>query len=139
MSIRHPLAVLGLACLSASASAELVVVANPTVKFNSMPQSQLTRLFLGQSEQFPDGSRAMPLDIAGDQRNTFYQQVLKKSPAQLEKYWARMIFTGKEQPPRQVRAKEAKALVSETPGAISYLDSSQVDASVKVIVIVNDR
>jgi len=136
MNIKQGLCLLALMSASAVASADLVVVANPGVHFNSLPQAQVTRLFLGQTNNFPDGSAAQPLDInnAG-QRNTFYENVLKRSPEQIEKYWARMIFTGKAQPPRQVRANEIKALVAEIPGAISYIDSSQVDASVKVITV----
>lgn len=139
MHIKYGLCALGLLLVSSLASAELVVVANPGVKFGSIPRSQLNRLFLGQSSSFPDGSHALPLDAEGEQRNAFYQAILKKSPTQMEKYWARMIFTGKEQPPRQVRSRDVKSVVAETAGAISYLDSSQVDGSVKVITVTNDN
>lgn len=126
---------LALLAASATASADLVVVANPGVHFSSLPRAQLGRIFLGQANSFPDGGQAQPLDISGAQRNAFYQDVLKRAPDQIEKYWARMIFTGKALPPRQVRPAEVKALVADNPGAISYMDSAQVDASVKVISI----
>jgi len=116
-----------------AASAELVVVANKSVAVSSMKRAELSRIFLGQSGSFPDGSTAVPLDVSGDYRSRFYRDVLKRQPDQIEKYWARMIFTGKAQPPREVKLRDVKSLVAETPGAISYLDKSQVDASVKVI------
>lgn len=118
-----------------AASADLVVVAHPGVKSASISQAQLSRLFLGQGNTYGDGSRAVPLDVNGDYRNSFYSYVLKKSPTQVEKYWARMIFTGKAQPPRQVNAKDVRALVADTPGAISYMDSTAVDHSVKVLTV----
>ncbi|MDF3029726.1 MAG: hypothetical protein K0R03_284 [Moraxellaceae bacterium] len=124
-----------LACMQI-AHAELVVVAHPGVKTSTISQLQLSKIFLGQSTTFADGSTAVPLDVNGDYRNSFYTHVLKRSPTQLEKYWARMIFTGKVQPPRQVSAKDVRSIVSETPGAISYLDSAAVDGSVKVLTIV---
>lgn len=120
-----------------NASAELVVVTNASAKFSTLKQSQLTRLFLGQSNSLPDGSAAIPFDVSGE-RNTFYNEVLKKAPEQLEKYWARMIFTGKAQMPRQVAPRDIKSTVAETPGAISYIERSAVDASVKVIAITAD-
>ncbi|MFN3587599.1 MAG: hypothetical protein ACK4UT_08855 [Moraxellaceae bacterium] len=123
-------------CLASQlALADMVVIAHPSSPISSLPQSQLSRLFLGQTNAFPDGSRAVPLDVEGEQRTRFYREVLKRQPDQLEKYWARMIFTGKAQPPREVKSRDVKSLVAETPGAISYLDKSQVDGSVKVIRI----
>ncbi|MFN3587282.1 MAG: hypothetical protein ACK4UT_07245, partial [Moraxellaceae bacterium] len=95
----------------------------------------LSRLFLGQSSSLPDGSAAVPLDVGGDYRKSFYTYVLKRDPAAVEKYWARMIFTGKAQPPREVRVQEVRAVVADTRGAISYLDKSQVDDSLKVITV----
>jgi len=130
--MKHAIA-LSLLLASTSALADLVVIAHPSSPLSSLPQSQLSRLFLGQSASFPDGSRAVPLDVEGDNRSRFYRDVLKRQPDQIEKYWARMIFTGKAQPPREVKLRDVKSLVAETPGAISYLDKSQVDASVKVI------
>lgn len=123
-------ALLGTACIT---HAELVVIAHPATATQSIPVSQLNRLFLGQSTALPDGSRAVPLDVSGDTRNQFYRDVLKRQPEQVEKYWARMIFTGKAQPPREIRPNDVKSTVAETPGALSYIDSNKVDSSVKVI------
>lgn len=119
-----------------TACAELVVVANNDVKINSLSQNQLSKIFLGQSSKFPDGSNATPLDVTGDVRNAFYTYILKKSPTQVEKYWARMIFTGKSQPPREIRKTEVKATVMDTAGGISYMERSMVDGSVKIITVV---
>lgn len=127
-----------LAALCANvASAEMVLVANPGVKANSITVDQLAHLFLGQTSTFPDGSEAVPLDVAGDYRNSFYTYMLKRSPTQMDKYWARMIFTGRNRPPHQVSVKDVKSIVAETSGAISYMDRSLVDGSVKIINLVD--
>lgn len=131
-------AIASLMMLAGHCCAEMVVVANPHVAENSIPRSELRRLFLGQSNTLQSGSHAVAIDVAGDYRNAFYQGVLKKTPEQMASYWARMIFTGKGAPPQQVSVKEVKGLVANTPGAISYLDSSQVDSSVKVLSVVGD-
>jgi hypothetical protein len=138
MKIQYVMLSLVLLLGSSFASADMVVIANPHVSFNSISQGQLRRLFLGQTDNLPDGNHAVPLDVTGDYRNAFYQGVLNKNPEQVEKYWARMIFTGKAEPPRQVHPKEVKGLVAETPGAISYVDSSLVDSSVKVLTVTTD-
>lgn len=118
-----------------TACADLVVVANPSIKVSSLSRGEVTRIFLGQSDSFPDGSAAIPLDAADNGRSSFYTDILKKSPVQMEKYWARMIFTGKSQVPRQLPANEIRTRVAETKGAISYIDRANVDASVKIISI----
>jgi ABC-type phosphate transport system substrate-binding protein len=128
-----------MAFLMQAAVADMVVVANPKVAADSLTRTQLARIFLGQTGSFPDGSAAIPLDVNGDFRNSFYTFMLKRSPTQMEKYWARMIFTGASMPPREVHIQEVKSLVAETRGAISYIDRSTVDGSVKIINIVDDK
>ncbi|MDF2447034.1 MAG: phosphate transporter substrate-binding protein [Moraxellaceae bacterium] len=128
----------GLLSLAAAAQGELVMVANPGISVGKLPLSQVSRIFLGQTEQLPDGSKAVPLNVSGATEDEFAREILKKSPEQIERYWARMVFTGKAKPPRTIKRDEVKALVASTPGAISYLDRSQVDGSVKIIAIFSD-
>lgn len=135
MSIRHAFSGLALLLLSLSAWGQMVMVTNPANPTSALPLSHLTRLYLGQTNRYPDGSTAVVLDVSGGARKLFYSEVLKKAPDQVEKYWARMIFTGKSQPPREIGPAEAKTLVAATPGAISYMDASKVDSSVKVLHI----
>lgn len=137
MKIRFFLAA-SLLATAGLASAETVVIANPGVGISSLSQSQLSRLFFGQTDLLPNGGKAVPLNVGGATEDEFSTKLLKKSPEQVEKYWARMIFTGKAKPPREVKPDEVKGIVAKTPGAISYLDSSQVDGSVKVLTISKD-
>ena len=52
----------------------------------------------------------------------------------MKAYWAKIIFTGRGQPPRQVATSaEAKKLVAQNPNAIAYIDSAMVDDSVRVV------
>lgn len=120
------------------ASAETVVIANPGVGIASISQSQLSRLFFGQTDLLPNGGKAVPLNVGGATEDEFATKVLKKTPEQVEKYWARMIFTGKAKPPREVKPEDVKGIVAKTPGAISYVDSGQVDGSVKVLSVTKD-
>lgn len=123
---------------AAIASAEPVVIVNPGVGVTSISQSQLSRIFFGQTDLLPSGAKAVPLNVGGATEDEFATRVLKKTPEQIEKYWARMIFTGKAKPPREVKPEEVKGIVAKTAGAISYVDSSQVDSSVKVIAVTRD-
>jgi ABC-type phosphate transport system substrate-binding protein len=131
--------VCGLVTHSAFAHVDLVVIVNTHSNINSLTKAELRRIFLGQTGNYPNGQSAIPLDVIGDFRDSFYQNILTKTPESVENYWASMIFTGKAQPPRQVQPNEAKEIVATSPRAISYIDRAKVDASVKVITIVNDK
>jgi ABC-type phosphate transport system substrate-binding protein len=135
MRIRFLLPGAALLALAGLARAEVVVIANPALGVSRLPQNEVTRLFFGQSDQLADGRAAVPLNVEGPVQDQFVQQILKKSPQQVEKYWARMVFTGKASPPREVKSGEVKSVVAGTPGAISYLERSQVDSSVRVVEV----
>jgi hypothetical protein len=78
----------------------------------------------------------VPIDQNEDSlvRERFYTQFTGKSPSQVKAHWAKIIFTGRGQPPRQVASSaEAKKLVAENPHAIAYIDASQVDSSVRIL------
>jgi hypothetical protein len=57
------------------------------------------------------------------------------SPAQIKAFWSKVIFTGRGQPPITVAtAAEAKKLLSTNPNAISYVDQTLVDSSLRVVL-----
>ena len=60
--------------------------------------------------------------------------LIDKTNAQVKSYWAKLIFTGKGTPPKEVaNSDEVKKLVSTNPNTIGYIDKSHLDTSVKVI------
>jgi hypothetical protein len=66
----------------------------------------------------------------------FYTKVVGKTAAQMRAHWSKIIFTGRGQPPREVRsAEEAKRLVVENPGVVCYIDRSLVDRNLNVLLV----
>jgi hypothetical protein len=91
---------------------------------------------LGKTVRFPDGTLAVPIDQeeGSAARNEFYAAFTGKSPAQVKSHWTKIIFTGRGQPPAAVsNDAEVKHLIAANPQAISYMDRSAVDSSVKVL------
>ncbi len=122
--------VLALAGLG-SARAELVVIVNSKHPAASMTAEQIANVYLGK-----DGSFA-PFDLpeSAALRGEFYRKIAGKDAAQLKAMWARLIFTGKAQPPKQVgNSAEAVKQVAGNERAIAYVDRSAVDASVKTVL-----
>lgn len=117
---------------------ELVVVVHPETSFDHLSRRDLINIFMGRYQQFPDGQQAFPLDLA-DNSESFYRKLVNKTPAELRSYWARLVFSGRGSPPRRLPAAEALIeVVANNPGAVGYLDSSQVDGRVKVVHLLGD-
>ena len=126
-------------CLFASAaSAQVVAVVSSKSSVTSLTVNQLADIYLGRSSRFPDGTPAIPCDLAENSplREEFYTRLIGKSPAQIKAHWAKLIFTGRGQPPREVATSaDAKRLVVEKPNVICYIDRNQVDRSVTVLLL----
>jgi hypothetical protein len=119
-------------------SADVVAVVSSKSPITTLSKNQLLDVFLGKRTSFPDGSPAVPIDqIEGSAvRDEFYSRIAGMSPAQVKAFWAKIIFTGRGQPPRTAATSlEAKKLLIANPNTISYIDQSLVDSSVRVVLV----
>lgn len=135
-SLSRWILLLFLAARPAWAGEEVVPVVSAKSSVTVLNANQVADIFLGKSSRFPDGSVAVPIDLAEDSplRERFYTVFTGKSPAQLKAHWSKIIFTGRGQPPRQVSSSaDAKKAVAENPNAIAYIDPKHVDSSVRVL------
>jgi hypothetical protein len=58
-----------------------------------------------------------------------------RDAAQVKAVWSRLIFTGQGQPPKELAdAAAVKKAVAADPKMVGYIDKSQVDAAVKVVL-----
>jgi ABC-type phosphate transport system substrate-binding protein len=117
-----------------SAHAEIVVIVNAKHPAAAMTAEQIANVYLGKDPSFA------PVDLpeSAALRNEFYRKVAGKDSAQVKTMWARLIFTGKAQPPKQVgSAADAVKQVAGNDKAIAYVDRSVVDASVKAVLTIN--
>ena len=127
---------LALALVSSPALAEVVVIGHPGGP-DSITANQVRDIYLNRSQQLPDGQKAVPFELqAGDAiRSEFHDKITGRNDAQLKAFWSQQVFTGRGQPPQELGTADAvKNSVSSTLGSIGYIDSTQVDDSVKVIL-----
>jgi len=117
-----------------AAQAEMVVVVNAKHPAASMTAEQVANIYLGKDTSFA------PVDLPESSavRNEFYQKVAGKDSAQVKAIWARLIFTGKTQPPKEVgNSADAVKQVAGSDKGIAYVEKSAVDGSVKAVLTVN--
>ncbi|MDP3846612.1 MAG: phosphate ABC transporter substrate-binding protein [Pseudomonas sp.] len=135
---RAAVTVIGFAlCICTAATMADIVAVVPTASpVQTLSNNQVADIFLGKTSRFPTGGHAIPIDQVEDspQRDAFYMKFTGKSAAQLKAHWLKIIFTGRGQPPRAVsNSAEVKKLVAQNPNAIGYIDSKDVDDSVRVL------
>lgn len=142
-NFKHPVLVAFLAasatlCFTQAHAAQAVVVsAKSTVP--SLTADQVSQLFLGKSATLPGGAAAVLIDQpeGSPARDEFYTKAAGKNSAQMKSLWSRLTFSGAAQPPKVVAGPaEVKKAVAETAGAIGYIDKGAVDATVKVLLVV---
>jgi ABC-type phosphate transport system substrate-binding protein len=125
--------------LSASATmADTVAVVSSKSAITTLSKAQLTDIFLGKTNRFPNGTPAVPIDQAegSSARDEFYEKIAEKSAAQVKAHWSKIIFTGRGQPPKTVPDSIAlRKLVCDNPAAIGYLDAKLVDDTLKVVTL----
>jgi len=127
---------LGILCC-ADALADVVVVVDAKSGVERLTLDEVINIFLGRHRKLPTGVAALPIDqpIAGGLRAEFYRKLADKDLAEINAYWARLYFSGKTRPPLQANsANEVFAHVVGNPGGVGYLERSQVDARVKVVL-----
>jgi ABC-type phosphate transport system substrate-binding protein len=133
---KHSCSALLITMASSITFAETSVIVSNSNLNSAMDQATVSRIFLGKAKSFPNGSQALPVDQdeGSKTREAFNTSILGKSDSQLKSYWSRLIFTGKGTPPKQSgTVAEIKTLVADNPNIIGYIDSSAVDATVKVV------
>jgi hypothetical protein len=96
-----------------------------------LTRDQVADVYLGRS------SALKPLDLpeANLSRDAFYKKATDRDTAQVKAVWARIIFTGQGQPPKQLPdAAAVKKAVASDPKMIGYIEKSDLDPSVKVVL-----
>lgn len=134
-----PLASLLLLLISAQVgSAQIAVIAHPSVPVDSMSKSRIVDLFTGDVRVWDNGVPVVPLDLQEPKelRKTFYK-LLGKSPSRMRSIWMKRKLSGEGDVPASVKDEnEAIAKVAATPGSVSFVRASAQKPSVKVLRIV---
>ncbi|MDX1695779.1 MAG: hypothetical protein R3208_18590 [Ketobacteraceae bacterium] len=122
--------------LAPHGQAAIVVIVNPDNPTDNFSQRELVDLYMGRNLYFPDGNLAVRLDQAptSEVREAFYRALVDKSVAEVNAYWARLLFTGRASPP-QVLDSSDKVInaVLKNRNAIGYIEEEALVDSVKVV------
>ena len=126
---------LSLIC-SLNARADLLLIVNADNPVASLERKQVVDIYMGRDSSFPNQHPAHTLDVeSGDLRAEFYKTLTGKTEAQVDAYWATLIFAGRMSPPQKLSDEAAviKAVKSNRD-AIGYVSRQALPSGVKVVM-----
>jgi ABC-type phosphate transport system substrate-binding protein len=122
--------------IGAASAADFKIIANSSIKAESVSADELKRIFLETASSF-DGAHVEPvLAKSGAVHEAFLKQFVGKTDAALATYYRSLVFTGKASMPKQLGSDaEVAAYVAKTKGAIGYVSAATEAPDVKVLEV----
>ena len=129
----------GLTPISAQAPGDVAVVVHPDVPIDNLTLADLRRLLLGDREFWPASVRITLLIRApiAHERDVVLKNVCQMTEAQFRQHWIAKVFRAETAlaPKIAYSTEMAADLVNRIPGAITFIDASQVGRGLKVVKI----
>ena len=138
--LRH-LLVMAAAAVAPLAHADFYLVVQSANPQPALTQKEAVDLFMGRNRAFRNGDLAQVYDLPRDSalHAAFYQRLTGMGPAQVNSYWARLMFSGQTMPPRSV-ADEAAMIetVKRNSNAIGWLQNEPTDKQLRVLLVIKE-
>jgi len=114
----------------------LIVIVSKDSNINDISKKELSKIFLSKTKKLPNGEKSSIIEIYDKNiQSIFYQKICNKNSTQLRRYWTKMIFTGKGQPPKKMKSyKEIIEYVSKNQNAISYIPAEYITSKIQTIM-----
>lgn len=140
-ALRRLLLVLCLVMPSAHAWADIFVIVNGASPVKSLSNKETVDLFMGRTRMYANGDHVFACDLPRESgvRADFYRVMTGMTQAQINSYWARLMFSGQVMPPQAFGTEqEILEVVKRNPGAIGYVGHEPQDKSVRVVLVLKD-
>lgn len=120
-----------------SARADYHIVVSDDSPLVKLSQTEALHLFMGRNRALPDGRPAITYDLAeSKQRAGFYLALAGLTPSQLNSYWARLMFSGRNLPPDRLDSEaEMVAALRADPRAIGWLPDTHALKGLRTILV----
>jgi ABC-type phosphate transport system substrate-binding protein len=118
------------------AKAQVIVIANPSVKASSVSKNDLKEVFTGASTSLGGGSVAPILLKAGTAHEEFLKEYIGKNDNAFRAGWRSLVFSGQASMPKSLDGDAAVVqFVAHNAGAIGYIGKASAHEGVKVIAV----
>jgi ABC-type phosphate transport system substrate-binding protein len=120
-----------------SAFAQVVVIANPSVKAADVSKSDLRDVFTGSASSFKDGSHVTPVLLKeGSAHEEFLSSFIGKNDTAFRASWRSLVFSGQANMPKSLDSEAAVVeYVAHNAGAVGYIGKATPHEGVKVLAV----
>jgi len=133
-------ALLGVSAFGARARAEsphdFRILVHPENPAGALSKEFVTDVFLKRATRWADGETVHPVDQRADAgvRQSFSDNVLRRSVSAVKRYWQQRIFSGRDLPPPELDGDDAVvAYVLRHRGAIGYVSGNAKIGNAKAV------
>ncbi len=118
------------------AKAQVIVIANPSVKASEVSKNDLKDVFTGASTSL-GGANVVPILLkAGTAHEEFLQAYIGKNDTAYRAGWRSLVFSGQGTMPKSLDTDAAVVeFVAHNAGAIGYIGKATAHEGVKVLTI----
>ena len=118
------------------AKAQVIVIANNSVKASDVSKNDLKDVFTGASTSLGGGSVVPILLKAGSAHEEFLQAYIGKNDTAYRAGWRSLVFSGQATMPKSVDGDAAVVeFVAHNAGAIGYIGKASPHDGVKVLTV----
>jgi hypothetical protein len=122
--------------LAHQAQAQVIVIANPSVKASDVSKNDLKDVFTGASTSLSGGSVVPVLARAGTAHEEFLQAYIGKNDTAYRAGWRSLVFSGQATMPKSLEGDAAVVdFVAHNAGAIGYIAKASPHDGVKVLAV----
>jgi len=137
-NLRYAILLLAAASIFAvHAQAQVIVIANTSVKATEISKSDLRDIFTGNATSLPGGGSVVPILLkAGTVHEEFLQAYIGKNDTAYRAGWRSLVFSGQASMPKSLDSDAAVVeFVAHNPGAIGYIGKATPHDGVKVLTV----
>ena len=116
--------------------AQVIVIANPSVKASEVSKNDLKDVFTGSSTSL-GGSNVVPILMkAGTAHEEFLQAYIGKNDTAYRAGWRSLVFSGQATMPKSLEGDAAVVeFVAHNPGAVGYIGKASPHEGVKIVAV----
>lgn len=140
-TLLRPLLLAAAMALATPARADFYLVVQSANPQRALTQKEAVDLFMGRSRAFANGDFALVFDLPRDneKRAAFYHALTGLSTAQVNSYWARLMFSGQSMPPQPLPDEIAMAdIVKRNPSALGWLSKEPSDKQLRTLLVLKE-
>jgi hypothetical protein len=131
----------GITTLAPRAHADFYIIVAADNHQKDLTQGEAINLFMGRTRAFTNGHFAQVFDLPRDNPNRlgFYRALTGMSLAQVNSYWARLMFAGQSMPPQALPDEAAMIdLVKHNQNGIGWISVAPTDKGLRALLILKD-